>query len=44
MEDYRDCLACGHSMLTDCDDRLYCVLHEKIVREDDVCTEFKEEG
>jgi hypothetical protein len=35
----RDCLSCSHSGVTE-DDELYCVIHQKIVKDEDVCNEY----
>jgi hypothetical protein len=40
MKEYKDCLACSHSQseeLENEDDKLFCVLHQKYVKEDDYC-------
>lgn len=39
-EDDIDCLACENSQITDVDDRLWCTLHEKIVKVDRICEDF----
>ena len=35
----KDCLSCGQSMVTD-DDKLFCVVKEEIVEEDNVCSDY----
>ena len=43
MEEYRDCLGCSNSFsepYEDGEDKLYCLLLKKYVKEDDVCEEF----
>lgn len=42
MKEYKDCLACGHSQSEECEegDKLFCVLHQKYVKENEVCDDF----
>jgi len=35
----KDCFNCGQSMVTD-EDKLFCVAHQKIVNDEDVCEDY----
>jgi hypothetical protein len=43
MKEYKDCLACGYSHSEESennDDKLYCILKQKYVNEEDCCEDF----
>lgn len=35
----KDCMSCVNSHVTD-EDKLYCIVHEKIVKDEDTCEDY----